>query len=108
MKNFEITCNLVMFTQTMKDSEGIIPNDSEDYRPPAELYPYLPNVAEIYEGKETPTGPSHTEAVTSVFTTSVPVQITGGPSILSASSRQTSIIPQRATSRSSSLCPINS
>ncbi|XP_011605956.1 transcription factor PU.1a isoform X2 [Takifugu rubripes] len=31
------------------DSEGIIPNESEDYRPPAELYPYLANVAEIYE-----------------------------------------------------------
>lgn len=40
----------------MKDSEGIIPNDSEDYRPPAELYPYLPNVAELYEGEETPGG----------------------------------------------------
>lgn len=43
-----------MFTQTMKDSEGIIPNESEDYRPPAELYPYLTNVAELYEGEKPP------------------------------------------------------
>lgn len=30
-------------------SEEIIPNEPEDYRPPAELYPYLTNVGEIYE-----------------------------------------------------------
>lgn len=54
MKNFGITCNLVTLTRTVKDSEGIIPNESEDYRPPAELYPYLANVAEIYEGEEPP------------------------------------------------------
>lgn len=54
MKNFRITCNLVTLTQTVKDSEGIIPNESEDYRPPAELYPYLTNVAEIYEGEKPP------------------------------------------------------
>lgn len=30
-------------------SEEINPNDSEDYRPPAELYPFLTNVGEIYE-----------------------------------------------------------
>lgn len=36
----------------MKDSEGIIPTESEDYRPPAELYPYLTNVAELYEGEK--------------------------------------------------------
>lgn len=54
MKNLGITCNLVMLTQTVKDSEGIIPNESEDYRPPAELYPYLTNVAEIYEGEKPP------------------------------------------------------
>lgn len=41
-----------MFAQTMKDSEGIIPNESEDYRPPVELYPYLANVAELYEGEK--------------------------------------------------------
>lgn len=47
-------CNRVMFPQTMKDSEGIIPNESEDFRPPAELYPYLTNAVELYEGKEPP------------------------------------------------------
>lgn len=106
MKKIGITCNRVMFTQTMKDSEGIIPNESEDYRPPAELYPYLTNVAELYEGEKPPQ--SHAVAVTSVFTPSVTVQTTGGASTLSASCRQTTIIPQWATSRSSSLCPINS
>ncbi|XP_034442938.1 transcription factor PU.1a [Hippoglossus hippoglossus] len=30
-------------------SEEIIPNESENFRPPAELYPYLTNVGEIYE-----------------------------------------------------------
>ncbi|XP_042267553.1 transcription factor PU.1a isoform X2 [Thunnus albacares] len=30
-------------------SEEMIPNESENYRPPAELYPYLTNVGEIYE-----------------------------------------------------------
>ncbi|XP_045893243.1 transcription factor PU.1a [Micropterus dolomieu] len=30
-------------------SEAITPNEPEDYRPPAELYPYLTNVGEIYE-----------------------------------------------------------
>lgn len=93
MKNFRITCNLVMFTQTVKDSEGIIPNESEDYRPPAELYPYLTNVADIYEGEKPPTARSLAAAVTSAFTPSVTVQITGGPS-LSASCQQTSTIPQ--------------
>nr|XP_020479763.1 transcription factor PU.1-like isoform X3 [Monopterus albus] len=32
-----------------KSSEEIIPNEPENYRPPAELYPYLTNVGEIYE-----------------------------------------------------------
>ena len=32
-------------------SEGIIPNEPESYRPPTELYPYLTNVGEIYEGE---------------------------------------------------------
>ncbi|XP_056906831.1 transcription factor PU.1a isoform X1 [Takifugu flavidus] len=57
MKNFGITCNLVTLTRTVKDSEGIIPNESEDYRPPAELYPYLANVAEIYEDHRWPFHP---------------------------------------------------
>ncbi|XP_069384278.1 transcription factor PU.1a isoform X2 [Paralichthys olivaceus] len=30
-------------------SEAIIPNESENFRPSAELYPYLTNVGEIYE-----------------------------------------------------------
>ncbi|XP_035520901.1 transcription factor PU.1a isoform X2 [Morone saxatilis] len=30
-------------------SEEIIPNEPGEYRPPAELYPYLTNVGEIYE-----------------------------------------------------------
>ncbi|GAA6221474.1 transcription factor PU.1-like [Lates japonicus] len=30
-------------------SQEIIPNEPENYRPPAELYPYLTNVGEIYE-----------------------------------------------------------
>ncbi|XP_036963405.1 transcription factor PU.1a [Acanthopagrus latus] len=30
-------------------SEEILPNEPEDYRPPAELYPYLTNAGEIYE-----------------------------------------------------------
>ncbi|XP_059191566.1 transcription factor PU.1a [Centropristis striata] len=30
-------------------SEEILPNEPENYRPPAELYPYLTNVGEIYE-----------------------------------------------------------
>lgn len=91
MKNFGITCNLVTLTQTVKDSEGIIPNESEDYRPPAELYPYLTNVAEIYEGEKPPQPPA---AVARAFTPAVPVQITGGPSTLTASCQQTLTIPQ--------------
>nr|XP_033490210.1 transcription factor PU.1a isoform X2 [Epinephelus lanceolatus] len=34
-------------------SEEILPNEPENYRPPAELYPYLTNVGEIYEGETT-------------------------------------------------------
>ncbi|XP_028285859.1 transcription factor PU.1-like [Parambassis ranga] len=30
-------------------SEGIIPNEPETYRPPAELYPYLSSVEDIYD-----------------------------------------------------------
>lgn len=29
----------------------MIPNEPENYRPPADLYPYLTNVGEIYEGE---------------------------------------------------------
>lgn len=36
-----------------KPSEDVIPNEPESYRPPAELYPYLTNVGEIYEGEKT-------------------------------------------------------
>lgn len=36
-----------------KPSEEIIPNQPESYRPPAELYPYLTNVGEIYDGEKT-------------------------------------------------------
>lgn len=35
-----------------KSAEEIIPNEPEHFRPPAELYPYLTNVGEIYEGEE--------------------------------------------------------
>nr|QRZ60168.1 transcription factor PU.1a [Tetraodon nigroviridis] len=49
MNTFGIKWNPVLLAQTTKDSEGILPNESEDYRPPAELYPYLTNVAELYE-----------------------------------------------------------
>lgn len=41
------------FVVPLKASEGIIPNEAEDYRPPAELYSYLTNVGEIYEGEKT-------------------------------------------------------
>lgn len=35
-----------------KAPEEIIPNEPESYRPPAELYAYLTNVGEIYEGEK--------------------------------------------------------
>ena len=31
----------------------MISNEPENYRPPTELYPYLTNVGEIYEGEMT-------------------------------------------------------
>lgn len=35
-----------------KASEEIVPNEPDSYRPPAELYPYLTTVGEIYEGEQ--------------------------------------------------------
>lgn len=34
---------------TASTSDGVLPNEHEDYRPPAELYPCLANVGDIYE-----------------------------------------------------------
>lgn len=97
-----------MSTPTMKDSEGIIPNESEDYRPPVELYPYLTNVAELYEGEKPPQDAVPRCGRPQCVHVSCPCQITGGASPLSASCLRTTIIPQSATSPSSSRCPTNS
>lgn len=43
----------ILFSLTPKAPEGIIPNEPEEYRPPAELYTYLTNMGEIYEGEKT-------------------------------------------------------
>lgn len=47
---FSLCQNMYYFPS--KASEEILPNEPEDYRPPAELYPYLTNAGEIYEGEK--------------------------------------------------------
>lgn len=41
-----------MFFYVQKASEEAIPHETETFRPPVDLYPYLGGVGEIYEGEK--------------------------------------------------------
>ena len=76
-----------------KASEEVIPNEPGSYRPPAELYPYLTNVGELYEGERTLTEQLKRAQITHhippTASTSVTFQTTDGPSTRSTASRLT-------------------
>lgn len=114
---FSLCQNMYYFPS--KASEEILPNEPEDYRPPAELYPYLTNAGEIYEGEKSVFNcwkepeylhdwmPYSAEQLLSACMPSVTFQTIGGPSTLTASSQQTLTILQWIISQSFSLYLLN-